>query len=172
MGDEHRIGIVGHRDLRQDETERITTAIKHLLDGLRERHGASFLLTSLAPGADLLGAEAAARSGIGIRAVLPADTEQYFVGFPAETRRHAERILATASAIERVPAAAADENIFQAPARRLVDASDELIAVWNGEAVLDAPGGTCDSIERARTKGIPVFIIPATRSGILPGGPS
>src|SRR5262245_29638825 len=67
------IGIVGHRDLMPNEIPAIRAAIKSLLSRLMDSFPDSppRLLTSLADGADLLGAEVATELNIPVTAVLP-----------------------------------------------------------------------------------------------------
>jgi hypothetical protein len=162
------IGIVGHRDLTSNEIPAIRAAIKSLLSRLMD----SFpdipvrLLTSMADGADLLGAEVAAELGIPITALLPMpaavcreDIES------AENRASFDRVVAQAEQmLVAMPADTSGKNGAEVTSRFRRDLqfqragvlvarySTLLIAVWDGKET-DHRAGTARVVE-CRRRGI------------------
>jgi hypothetical protein len=67
------VGVVGHRDLLPDQIPQLRTAVTNILKRLRDDNPdvPLRLLCSMAAGADLLAADAAAELGISIVALLP-----------------------------------------------------------------------------------------------------
>ena len=73
------IALGGHRDLRPEDVPGLEARVTDILTGLASRYPNTplLLLSSLAEGADRLGARVAFRLGIGVVAVLPLPREEY-----------------------------------------------------------------------------------------------
>ena len=73
------IALGGHRDLRAEDVPGLEARVTDILTGLASRypHTPLLLLSSLAEGADRLGARVAFRLGIGVVAVLPLPRDEY-----------------------------------------------------------------------------------------------
>jgi hypothetical protein len=91
------LGITGHRDIRAADLDILGSRITEIFNDLRHRYPRSplRLLTSLAPGADQLGADVADRLGIEIVAPLPFPPEVYgksttFEGYDSQREKFVE----------------------------------------------------------------------------------
>jgi hypothetical protein len=140
--------VVGHRDLRPEETVAIRGAVEKLMKRLRDDHPAVplRLICSMAAGADLLVAEVAAELGILITALLPyarrlcrgdLDTE--------EDKARFDRLCDSSDVVELgLPADADPGHIERAGELRdrqlqragaiIARYSGLMIAIWNGES--------------------------------------
>jgi hypothetical protein len=169
-----RIGVTGHRDL--DDIETAERAVDGVLDDLvTSRPGGTSLelRSALAEGADRLVAERLlAREGSRLVAVLPLGPDDYRRDFltPSSLEQF-DGLLARADAVE-VPlrdAAGSREAAYERAGRVMVDASDVLIALWDGEPSRGR-GGTAEIIDYARSKGRQVIVVPVVRVGATRSG--
>jgi hypothetical protein len=163
---EHIIGIIGHRDIYKEDEEYIKRGISTFLANANIIHDKVTVISSLAPGVDLIGAEIALSLGIGLHVVLPETLRLYLNDFDENALKKFEHIISYAKDVVTVCAMPTDTNIYIAPANQIILKSDELIAVWDGVILKDALGGTSDSISKAQEKGIPIQQIFISRSGI------
>lgn len=69
-----------------------------------------------------------------------------------------DALLRQASAIDRLPFTAADDQAHMAASRRMLDRIDALVAVRDGLPARGF-GGTADVVGEARDRGIPVTVI-------------
>jgi hypothetical protein len=82
--------------------------------------------------------------------------------------RSYDGLLSRASRVEVIPALASDEDAYLAAGQRIVDRSDEMFAVWNGQPAADV-GGTADIVHYARDVGRRLTVFdPVTRTVLLP----
>ena len=163
------IGFVGHRFLRESGNVRAT--IVNQLKELRESAGGKPLLaiSSTAIGADMLFAQAALETKIPLQVYLPFPEAEFRKDFSEQDWLRAKKILEQAASITCGPAPSAGESSAAARralayaecARRIVDASDILIAVWDGKPARGR-GGAQESIAYAKTLGKRLIIINAT----------
>jgi hypothetical protein len=141
------IGVVGHRDLVADELPAIRAALIAALTGLRDSCGDVPLqvVTSMAEGADLLGAEVADSLGIPVVALLPYAVAQCREDLHTSAARDvfdrvmtkAERLElpvdgAIGSAAAPLPREARDRQ-FQRAGIVIARYSALLIAIWDGK---------------------------------------
>jgi hypothetical protein len=157
------VGVTGHRTLPRPEA--LEAEVDVVLDGLSG--GADVhLLTSLAEGADRLVAHRVlARVGGTIGAVLPLEPDDYEHDFADEPSRHDFRrllSLATSSAVVDADPAADRIARYEAAGYAVVEGSDVLVALWDGEPARGR-GGTALVIEHARQLGRPVTIVAVPR---------
>ena len=163
------IGVVGHRDLTPNEIPAIRAALKSVLSRLLDSFPDSppRVLTSLADGADLLGAEVAAELRIPITAVLPMPAEvcRQDIATP-ENRASFDRIVAQSEhLLVSTPAAATEggpetttrlrrDLQFQRAGVLIARYSTLLIVVWDGKET-DHRAGTARVVE-CRRRGVSV----------------
>jgi hypothetical protein len=156
------VGVTGHRVLA--EIERIRAAIDAALDAFERRFPGRPLvaLSALAEGADRLVAERVlARFGGALRVVLPLPRADYASDFAAAgSRRELEALCARAEQIVELPARGAREEAYEAAGHYVVERSDVLVAVWDGQEARGR-GGTAAMVERARLRGLPIAWIRA-----------
>jgi hypothetical protein len=148
-----RIAISGHRRLPGLTADLVETAIRGTL---AEAAPSVTGISCLADGADQIFARAVTDLGGGLEAVIPAD--QYRDGLPADSHPEYDRLLAKAAAVRRLPFAEPTSESYMAASKLMIDAADELIAVWDGQPARGY-GGTADVVAYAREHGKPVHVI-------------
>ncbi|MFF0012930.1 hypothetical protein [Streptomyces sp. NPDC005374] len=151
-----RIGVTGHRDLPEPVLECVSTGI---LDEFASRSagGPVEAFSSLAAGADQLFADLALRNGIPVTAVIPGtDYERHLGG--RQVRAAFRRLLLACADRVDLPVERTREEAYAAAGRWIVDHTDRLVAVWDGEPAR-GPGGTADIVAYARRAGVPVNVL-------------
>jgi hypothetical protein len=101
--------------------------------------------------------------GFELQCPLPFDSEEYVEDFASEdSRRNFANLLARATAILELDGTRAQPGqAYLAAGRVVLDQSDVLLAIWNGEEAR-GPGGTGQIIAEAETHGIPTIVIDAS----------
>ncbi len=172
-----RIGVIGHRTLRDvaavaNAARQIILKIKDDCTRISPRGGCRFVvLSSLAEGADrILARETLAilsgESGsIGsLCAMLPMSPDRYINDFAAEeSRAEFAALLGSAQTMHVNPPAASREIAYTECAQHLVEGSDILVAVWDGQPS-GGPGGTASSLAYARSLGRHIYTISSSDS--------
>lgn len=111
---------------------------------------------SLAAGADQLFADTVLHLGGALEVVIPAQGyDETFVGASLVGYR---RLLRHASRVDVLPYERPSEEAYMAAGRQVVDASDALLAVWDGQPSRGL-GGTADVVGYARSIGTPVVVV-------------
>ena len=148
------IGITGHRGLSPQLEAYARAEIRRVLHG----HDPAGLVgvSCVADGPDSSFAAELLDHGGRLIVVIPAS--DYRDALPSKHRALYDQLLAQASEITTLPCEATQDAAFLAAGRHLVDASDELLAVWDGQPAR-GPGGTADVVAHAQATGIPVTII-------------
>jgi len=168
-----RIGIAGHR--RLDDASRIEgqllKVMRRLSEPRRDEIVRLVLQTCLAEGADTLAAEVLLRyfQFSGIEVILPLDVEEYLADFSTAAARRlfghlldrAEAVVSPRSGIAPSPGTSSRQAAYLAAGRRVVERSEAVIAVWDGQRAR-GPGGTADIVALARQSGKPVLWISST----------
>ena len=157
------VGITGHRPhkLDQDRLGRIAADIAEAFDRVAAGAGGRRIVcvTSLAEGADTMAAEAALARGWGLLSPLPFPPELYARDFAEGAPRDTlGRLLAQAEHFPCRPDRDDDVAGYRAASAAMLDLSDTLIAVWDGEPT-DALGGAYDTIQQALKRGMDVLHI-------------
>jgi len=172
------IGVTGHRPnkLGPGETARLTGEVRRLIAGLRAivdeasrppRAAARLRIVSpLAEGADRIVARSGLEYGAELVALLPLAREDYMTDFATDrSRREFLDLLGRAREIvepARMQQGGNDRTAAYARVgERVVEASDMLIALWDGKSAAGG-GGTAEVIEWARRKGRPVLWLPTS----------
>jgi hypothetical protein len=148
------VGVTGHQRIPADAVGFITGGIVAMIQEL----GLPLTgVSSLAAGADQIFAQAVLSAGGRLHVVVPcADYENAFAD--DDGRRDYARLLAAASGIEQLAHPAPSAAAFLEAGQRVVDLSQLLIAVWNGEAPSGA-GGTSEVVKYARERGAEIVVI-------------
>jgi len=148
------IGITGHQQIPPDAVPAIQARLGEALD---EVGGAVTGMTALAAGADQLFAEAVLARGGRLYVVLPS--ARYETSFASEADRARFRaLLGRAACVETLGYPVPSEAAYLSAGQRIVQASDALLAVWDGQPAR-GDGGTGDVVGYARRRGVPVTVV-------------
>lgn len=159
------IGMTGHRDIRDQDVPALKALFKGILEDFEKKYPSTplVLLTSLAEGADRLGAQVAFEMGIEVIAPLPFHVDEYKKDFSSLTSlQEFDDFIARSSRSFVVPFAegVSDENIHLSYSRDsqygqvggyISRYSQVLIALWDGKR-LELQGGT-SSVVRMKLEG-------------------
>jgi hypothetical protein len=114
-------------------------------------------VTSLAAGADQLFADRVVRAGGDLMVIVPA--RDYAASFSDKRDQAAfERFAALAQEVIWLPFEHSSEEAYWTAGRHVVDHSDVLLAVWDGERA-GGLGGSADVVAYARSQGTQVNVI-------------
>ena len=171
-----RVGVTGHRpgDQLPDQAvqhvrRRIDAVLQNLLDLLNQLQAwsaacyltstpAITVISSLAEGADRIGATAALELGLDLQIILPFSRDNFESDFATqESRRDFHDLLGRASAVFEIDDDAhanSRPSGYVAAGEQLLANSDLLIAVWDGQPG-KGRGGTADVVLTAQRAGIP-----------------
>jgi hypothetical protein len=148
-----RVGITGHRDLRDTTHRLVTAAVATELAGYRALHG----ISALAEGADQIFAGQVLEAGGALTAVIPS--ADYAAAFATHAGEAAyRRMRALASEVIELPFGSASEDAYWAAGREVVRLSEVVLAVWDG-GPSGGMGGTADVVAFARKRGVPTTIL-------------
>jgi len=158
-----RVGVTGHRSI--DDPEGVVAAVRDALARVRERFAGTEAtrleaVSPLAEGADRIVARAVlADTGATLTVPLPIPPDDHAADFatPA-SKTDFDELLARATRVEVLPPAATREESYERAGRWVVEHSDVLLALWDGEASRGG-GGTADIVAHARDRGLPVYWI-------------
>lgn len=185
-----RVGVVGHRPdrLKNADPVKLAAAFRDVLhaveSGLKETterryDGLVFPMPSLlavsplAEGTDRIFADVALNLGWGLCCVMPFPRLEYEKDFEYENALEEDslgrfrQILAEASTKERLicvelPGSRTHEaESYETGGSVVLERSDLLIAVWDGQRAHDKEGGTAGTIDAAIRSGIPVVMVDA-----------
>lgn len=154
-----RVGITGHQ--RLDDPEVWPWVARVMRDEVAKVAPPLVGVTSLAVGADQLLARLVLERGGTIHVVLPfADIERSF----SPEHVPAYRELARQATVEVLATPGTDEDAYFAAGQRVVELSDIVLAVWNGEPA-KGKGGTANVVAYAIRRGVPlIHIDPISRT--------
>jgi hypothetical protein len=156
-----RVGITGHRDLRDPTRRLVSAAIATQLGGFRPLKG----ISCLAEGADQVFADQVLRAGGALTAVIPS--ADYSRGFAtrAGTATY-QQLRARAQEVIELPFPAPSADAYWAAGQRVVGLADVLLAVWDGSPS-GGVGGTADVVAFAGERGVPTTVLwpPGSRRG-------
>ena len=160
-----RLGVTGHRTVMNPQA--MSAAVERLLDQIGttlQAHGAPIACTVISPlaqGADRLVARAAVdRLRARLEVITPFPLDDYATDFAAPAdRAEFDALLGQASVVHELPGVTVagcptmpeDERrdaAYHRVGERVVDASEILIAIWNGRRAAGL-GGTADIVDYA-----------------------
>jgi hypothetical protein len=174
-----RVGITGKRTISAGDADRIRGKIAATLgeiqatlqdqlatapDDYAPEPPLLFAVSSLAEGADRIFAEEALKLGCELQAALPYQRDEYEKDFSdPDARRVFRELLGQAAAIFEVEGETAENGdhlglAYETSGRIVLDHSDLLIAVWDGNPA-QGRGGTAQVVELARARGLPVVCL-------------
>jgi nucleoside 2-deoxyribosyltransferase len=161
------ICIVGHRDIREDQQQRVREEIEKTL-GYFLSLGKVETISLVASGADTIFYDVAEAMKVPIKIWLPFAEAVYRKDFTCKDLTKFNAILSEKNiewtGVLPVSPSQEDKNeAYRKAAQKLVDRSDYLLAVWDGKAA-EGIGGTADTVEYAWSKNKPVIHIHADRS--------
>ena len=141
------VGIAGHRALEPADEPALRDSVRALLDEIVESaaHTRVVVLSTLAPGAGLLGAEVALDAGLCVIACLAAPQESYERDFTEPDLSRLRAALRRMAHVVVVEHDGSDAAARSATGWYLAFHSHILVALWDGGAARE-PGGTGDVI--------------------------
>jgi hypothetical protein len=151
------VGITGHRVLA--DPGRLAAGVDEALRRLDEAFPGRVrtVLSSLAEGADrLVSRRALALPGTRLVALLPLPRADFRGDFASEeSQREFEALLQLSDEIDEPPSSCPRVEAYEAAERSLLERSDALIAVWDGQTP-QGRGGTGAVVAVARRRGLPI----------------
>jgi hypothetical protein len=154
------VGFAGHRRLADGAAAK--AVIRRELDAMAAGLDGELVgVASAAAGADLLFLEACGEAGLRTIVILPFARERFGQDFedPAEWQR-ACALMDAALWCEIAPGNEAAPEAYHVVAREMLEISDRLIFLWDGEAARGL-GGTAETVAEAAEWKIPARIIDA-----------
>ncbi|HYV10092.1 MAG TPA: hypothetical protein VE980_04210 [Pyrinomonadaceae bacterium] len=149
-----RIGLTGHQNIPSQALEYVTRGIADVLDRLKDELVG---VSSLAAGADQLFASLVLERGGSLQLVIPC--RRYEETFPdPEDLTNFRTLLERAVSVETLSFDEPSEEAYLAAGCRVVDLSDVLLAIWDGQPAR-GKGGTGDIVEYARSRATRVEIV-------------
>jgi hypothetical protein len=152
------IGAIGHRFLAQ--VDRVVEGIDRALDTLAQSfpNRSWIALSMMAEGADQLIVERMLLKDPNVRLMilLPFARDQYLLNFDSDSsKRTFTQMLRRADDIIQLPTKGTLEAAFLKAGKYILQHSDVLISVWDGETA-QGTGGTGEIIDYARGKKMPI----------------
>jgi hypothetical protein len=156
-GEVVRVGVTGHRILA--EHDKLIAGIDEALAKIEQSfpHRSLALVSALAEGADRLVAHRViSRPGARLIALLPLPRADYLSDFKsAASRNEFLRLLERADEVTELPAPESRGKAYAAAGRAMLERSDVLITIWDGQGA-QGEGGTGSIVALARKRGLPV----------------
>lgn len=149
-----RIGISGHQDISREVAAYVRPILIRLIN---EQKDNVVGVSSLAAGADQLFATVILEQDGSLHAIIPCRGYERTFSEP-ESLKHFRLVLARAQKIETLPYPKPSEEAFLDAGRSVVNNSDLLIAVWDGQPAA-GKGGTADIVDYARRRGVEVRVV-------------
>ncbi|WP_185748864.1 hypothetical protein [Humibacillus xanthopallidus] len=165
-----RVGVTGHRTIR--DPERVARRVRDGLHGILRLTDAGDgagparleIVAALAEGADrLVAREALALPGTTLAAVLPFPADDEGDVETPEARAGLADLLERAHTVEVMPTTTTREAGYALQGRWVVDHSDVLVAVWDGERSR-GQGGTAEIVAYAADRGVLLLWVRASRA--------
>jgi hypothetical protein len=150
------LAVTGHMDLTPGSVPLVRAALAELLAAHAD--GELVGVSCIAAGADSLFAEAVLAAGGRLVAVIPSEDYRRAKVRPD----HAElfdRLVGAAAEVLTMPYGTAGREAYEAANGALLERSDRLVAVWNGQPPGGKGGGTADVVLEARAAGVPVDVV-------------
>lgn len=149
-----RIGLTGHQNIPSQALEYVTRGINEVLDRVKDELVG---VSSLAAGADQLFASIVLERGGSLQLVIPCRRYEKTFLHP-EDFTNFRTLLERAVSVETLSFEEPSEEAYLAAGCRVVDSSDVLLAIWDGQPAR-GKGGTGDIVEYARRRGTRLEIV-------------
>jgi hypothetical protein len=162
-----RVGVVGHRNVSPDRPglmytiDTVLASLAHLQASIPVMSTCVGLtvVSSLAEGADRILAHAVlAREGTRLEVILPLDPKDYRRDFKTLESRDDFDYLTDKASVDVIPPKKSRVDAYEAAGHAVVDRSDVIIVVWDGEAARGR-GDTADIYAYAVMRKKPIFWI-------------
>ena len=166
-----QVGLIGHRKLTSGDIEGLRTPVSTLLAAIRaaaeaavERNAGAQpvqlrAVCALAEGADGLLAGSALDLGYRLAVPLPFRREDYRDDFPTPSAKSRfDELLSQAETVYELDGKRAGAEAYQSLGRLLLEQSDIVVAIWNGQPER-GPGGTGQILHEAWLADIPTIVI-------------
>jgi hypothetical protein len=169
------VGVIGHRPNRLPEgadkwldgqIRAVLAAIHDAALTAAQTHARFFskepaclrVVSALAEGSDRIGAHLGLAQGFALSAPLPFASKDYERDFTApESKAEFHALMAKAASILELPGDRHEEDkAYERAGMAVLDASDLLIAVWDGKPSAGR-GGTTETVHEAARRGMPVI---------------
>lgn len=169
------VGVIGHRPNRlpADANVRLDGQLRAILAAIHDAalaaaqtHARFFsneapclrVVSALAEGSDRIGAHLGLAQGFALAAPLPFASKDYETDFAAqESKAEFQALMAKATSILEFPGDRREEaKAYERAGMATLDASDLLIAVWDGKPSAGR-GGTTEIVYEAARRGMPVI---------------
>ncbi len=149
-----RIGVTGHQDIPPQALAHVTRGINRVLDDVK---GNLVGVSSLAVGADQIFAASVVERGGRLEVILPCKGCEMTFSH-SEDLRNFRSLLERAATVETLSFEDASEDAYLAAGHRVVELSQMILAVWDGQPA-KGKGGTADIVAYARSRGVPLEIV-------------
>ncbi|GAA0896876.1 hypothetical protein GCM10009559_56420 [Pseudonocardia zijingensis] len=149
-----RIGITGHSNLARESVPLVAAELRKVLS---EYATPLIGVSCLARGADQVFARVVLELGGDLEVVLPAADYRERKVKP-DNRTEFEELLGRAASVRVLPFDTSNRDAYAAANEDVLGGVDALIGVWDG-APPDGKGGTGDTVQAARTRGVPVVVV-------------
>jgi len=160
------IGVTGHRDL--NNLEQIISGVDQALRKIKEAFPGEDLtiISPLAEGADRLVVWRAMESNdVHLVVPLPLDVSDYMLDFNSiSSKAEFVTLLEQAAQVIELPAEETREASYLAAGLYVLDHSDVLIAVWDGQSARGL-GGTGQIVAAARQQKMPIAWVTTSNQG-------
>lgn len=160
-----RIGVTGHRQL--DDEQALSAQVRRAIERIRQLAPSSphtpllfTVVSPLAEGADrLVAREVLKDERADLEAPMPLPREEYLKDFESDqSKGEFSSFLARAKVVAELPPCGRRDEAYERVGRYVVDRSDVLIALWDGEPSR-GQGGTAEIVAHARERGVPLMWI-------------
>ncbi|WP_411133551.1 hypothetical protein [Streptomyces sp. C10] len=149
------IAVTGHMDLADSTVPLVQEELRDLLRG---HQGDLVGVTCLARGSDTLFAEAVVEAGGRLVVILPSRDYRQAKVKPDHAPAF-DRLAAAAEVVTMPYDNTANREAYEAANGELLKRADRLVAVWDGVPPSGKGGGTADTVEQARSAGVPVDVV-------------
>lgn len=148
-----RVGITGHSNLTPESVPLVAAELRKVLS---ELGGQLVGVSCLARGADQVFARVVLELGGHLEVVLPASDYRERKVKP-DNREEFETLIGQAANVRVLPFDTSNRDAYAAANEDVLIGVDVLVAVWDG-ARPDGKGGTGDTVQSARERGLPVTV--------------
>jgi len=155
------IGVTGHQALA--EVEKLESGLDEVAHQLEVAFPEEWtVMSALAEGADRLVAKRLmTREGTRLLAVLPMSRQEYEADFEsAASKKEFGELLDDADEVMEIPPQPHRDDAYEAGGKTVLEESDVLVAVWDGQAA-QGIGGTGGIVAEARRRKMPIAWIHA-----------
>jgi hypothetical protein len=149
-----RMGVTGHQEIPPQAREYVTRGTNNVLDQV---NGDLIGVSSLAAGGDQVFASLVLERGGSLEVVLPCKSYETTFSHP-EDLHNFYALLERAATVERLGFDVPSEDAYLAAGCRIVDLSEVLLAIWDGQPAR-GKGGTADIVAYAQRRGTRLEIV-------------